>query len=459
MGIGGLGRGKEDDAAFPLLDAGGPDRGTPRRPPLPRPSASGTTWALPTETLSSSPRRFSDRYSFRERSENAEIATELSLLPWRAFQPDGVILFSDILTLLPALGVEFEVLPGAGPVIADPVASWEDLRRLRPLDDPAAALPFVGATLAALRAELGPRAAVLGFAPTPWTLAGYVVEGRADRRARQAKTMMLREPRLLTALLDALADAIAAHLEYQVRGRWVCGAGARRKRACRRMQRPCSLACALLLMQWLCRGFFLARVWPCGAPVPILPGPPPTLGPTHPPKRRPPRPHAPAQAASGAQVLQLFDSWAHHLTPAQHAAFGLRQTERVLRRLAASAPGVPVVLHTNGCAGKLASLARLPAAVLSVDWQTDLGDARRACAPRSAVLQGNVDPTVLFGREADIAAAVRDCLQAGGPRGHIMNLGHGVIDGTPEEAVAQFVRLTKQLSAGVQAGDGAPDWA
>ncbi len=66
-------------------------------------------------------RRYSDRLPFRERSENAEIATELSLQPWRAFRPDGVIMFSDILTPLPAMGIEFDVVPKRGPIIEVPI--------------------------------------------------------------------------------------------------------------------------------------------------------------------------------------------------------------------------------------------------------------------------------------------------------------------------------------------------
>ena len=66
-------------------------------------------------------RKYSDKIPFRERSETPEIALELSLQPWRAFKPDGVIMFSDILTPLPALGVEFDVVKGKGPVISSPL--------------------------------------------------------------------------------------------------------------------------------------------------------------------------------------------------------------------------------------------------------------------------------------------------------------------------------------------------
>jgi uroporphyrinogen-III decarboxylase len=65
--------------------------------------------------------RYSDKLPFRERSENADIATELSLQPWRAFRPDGVIMFSDILTPLPVLGIEFDIVKGRGPAIQTPI--------------------------------------------------------------------------------------------------------------------------------------------------------------------------------------------------------------------------------------------------------------------------------------------------------------------------------------------------
>lgn len=75
--------------------------------------------------------RYSDRIGFRERSETSEIAIELSLQPWRAFKPDGVIMFSDILTPLPALGIEFDVIKGKGPVIPVPIRSLDQVKALR----------------------------------------------------------------------------------------------------------------------------------------------------------------------------------------------------------------------------------------------------------------------------------------------------------------------------------------
>ena len=84
-----------------------------------------------------------DKYpSFRERSENPEIAIEISLQPFRAFAPDGVILFSDILTPLPGIGIPFDIIESRGPIIDPPTRSLEQIDKLTPLD-PEASLPFI----------------------------------------------------------------------------------------------------------------------------------------------------------------------------------------------------------------------------------------------------------------------------------------------------------------------------
>jgi uroporphyrinogen-III decarboxylase len=122
------------------------------------------------------------------RSETPEIAIELSLQPWRAFKTDGVVFFSDILTPLPALGIEFDVIKGKGPQISDPVRSMERVKSLRPLLDPASSLGFTGETLSALSKELaGSGATLIGFVGTPWTLAAYAMEGKSEKDCKETK--------------------------------------------------------------------------------------------------------------------------------------------------------------------------------------------------------------------------------------------------------------------------------
>ena len=99
--------------------------------------------------------------TFRQRSEIPDVAVEVSLQPYRNYGTDGCILFSDILTPLPGLGVEFDIDERVGPVVS-PMRTWDDVKKMHPID-PSAAAPFVGQALRTLREEVSPETAVLGF--------------------------------------------------------------------------------------------------------------------------------------------------------------------------------------------------------------------------------------------------------------------------------------------------------
>ncbi|MCS6814123.1 MAG: uroporphyrinogen decarboxylase, partial [Cyanobacteria bacterium] len=157
-----------------------------------------------------------DRYpSFRERSERVDLAVEISLQPWRAFQPDGVILFSDILTPLPGIGIPFDIVESRGPIIDPPIRSQTQIDQLHPLE-PAESLPFIREILQILRREVDDRATVLGFVGAPWTLAAYAVEGKSSKDYTVIKQMAFTEPTMLHQLLGKLADAIAIYTRYQI---------------------------------------------------------------------------------------------------------------------------------------------------------------------------------------------------------------------------------------------------
>ena len=157
-----------------------------------------------------------DRHpSFRERSENPDLSYEISMQPFQAFQPDGVILFSDILTPLPGMGIEFDIVESKGPQIGDPIRNLSQVEALRPLQ-PEESMPFVGEVLGRLRSSVGNQAAVLGFVGAPWTLAAYVVEGKSSKNYAVIKKMAFQEPELLHKLLDHFATSIATYLRYQI---------------------------------------------------------------------------------------------------------------------------------------------------------------------------------------------------------------------------------------------------
>jgi uroporphyrinogen decarboxylase len=146
------------------------------------------------------------------------------------------------------------------------------------------------------------------------------------------------------------------------------------------------------------------------------------------------------QISAGAAVVQLFDTWAGELTKEEYEEFELPATQIVLDSLKKTAgnDGVPKILFAKGSAHLLESLAKSGADVISVDWRTDLAEARRKFGSRVA-LQGNVDPAILLGAEVDIREAARAAVQKTGGLGHILNLGHGIFPTTPVAHAKAFV--------------------
>ncbi|MGB5917432.1 MAG: uroporphyrinogen decarboxylase family protein, partial [Phormidesmis sp.] len=157
--------------------------------------------------------------SFRDRSEIPEVAIEVSLQPWKAFKPDGVILFSDIVTPLPGMGVAMDVAEGKGPIIDSPIRSQAQIDALTTLN-PDESMPYIRKILGALREEVGNQSTVLGFVGAPWTLAAYIVEGKGSKTYSVIKNMAFSEPKMLHLLLSKIADNIAIYVRHHIE----CGA-------------------------------------------------------------------------------------------------------------------------------------------------------------------------------------------------------------------------------------------
>jgi uroporphyrinogen decarboxylase len=148
-----------------------------------------------------------------------------------------------------------------------------------------------------------------------------------------------------------------------------------------------------------------------------------------------------AQIRAGAQAVMVFDSWGGVLADGAFQTFSLAYTERVLRQLVREHDGqrVPAIVFTKGGGPWLESIAASGADVVGLDWTVDLAAARQRVGGRVA-LQGNLDPMVLFGGEAAVRAEARRVLDSHGPGpGHVFNLGHGINQHTPPEAVAALV--------------------
>jgi len=141
------------------------------------------------------------------------------------------------------------------------------------------------------------------------------------------------------------------------------------------------------------------------------------------------------QAAAGADAIQLFDSWAGLHDEPTYREFGLPYYRRIMEALADT--GVARMFFALGASHLMGAVAEIPCEVVSVDWRTDLGVARRLLPGRT--LQGNLDPAVLYASREAIAAEATRILEAGRGGAHIFNLGHGIWPDTPLDAVAQLV--------------------
>lgn len=303
------------------------------------------------------------KYDFMTMCKTPELAAEVSLQPYEILGVDAVIMFSDILVPVEAMGMKVDIVESKGPVLEDPIRAEAQVEKLI-VPDPVETMPFVMETIRILRKRLDHEAPLIGFAGAPFTLASYMVEGGGTRNYAEIKRMMYREPMTIHRLLDKLADTIILYIN--------------------------------------------------------------------------------AQIEAGAQVVQLFDTWAGELAAADYEEFALPYVRKVFERIHRGPSGltVPAILYVNGCSHILERMADSGANVLSVDWRIDLAEAMRRAGDKVA-LQGNLDPCELLGTPETIAESVKEILRKGGGLGHIVNLGHGILPMVPVENARAFIEAAK----------------
>jgi uroporphyrinogen decarboxylase len=288
-----------------------------------------------------------------ESCSDPDLITEITLQPVRRYGVDAAILFSDIVLPLKAVGVDLDISPGIGPVIASPVRTLADVAAIPDLTPEH--VPFITTAITSLVAELG-ATPLIGFAGAPFTVASYLVEGGPSKEHARTKAMMFGAPDVWAALMDKIAGISAAYLEVQVR--------------------------------------------------------------------------------AGASAVQLFDSWAGALTPQDYRTSVMPHSARVLA--AAGELGVPRIHFGVGTGSLLGLMGEAGADVVGVDWRTPLTDAIALVGDRA--VQGNLDPTLVFAPADVMTARAAEVIEAGRTaRGHIFNLGHGVLPSTDPD---QLARLT-----------------
>jgi len=160
-------------------------------------------------------RALRERHSFWDVASTPELCAEVTLQPVRRHGVDAAVMFADIMTPVIGMGLDVDLVEGVGPVVEKPVRTLRDVERLRVPEADDEFAPVLEA-IRIVRAELDAGQAVVGFCGGPFTVAGYLVEGRPSRDFATVKAMMYREPALWRALLDKLADCFAAYVTAQV---------------------------------------------------------------------------------------------------------------------------------------------------------------------------------------------------------------------------------------------------
>jgi len=285
---------------------------------------------------------------------DADLVTEITLQPVRRYGVDAAIFFSDIVLPLKAVGVDLDIKPGVGPVVASPVRTLADVEAIPDLDP--SHVPFISQAVRQLVAELG-ATPLIGFAGAPFTVASYLVEGGPSKEHARTKAMMFGAPDVWDALMRKIASISSAYLRVQVE--------------------------------------------------------------------------------AGASAVQLFDSWAGALTPDDYAAHVMPYSARVLAD--AGELGVPRIHFGVGTTNLLTLMGEAGADVVGVDWRTPLASAIPLVGDRA--VQGNLDPTLVFAPTDVMLERAAQVIEAGrAAKGHIFNLGHGVIPSTDPD---QLARLTE----------------
>ena len=295
---------------------------------------------------------------FKELVKNPELCCEVTLQPVDILNVDAAIIFSDILVVPEAMGLDYEMIEQKGPWFEKTIRSEKEFQELSKKVDIEDKLSYVLDAISLTKKELNDRVPLIGFAGAPWTIFCYMVEGKGSKTFSESRKMLYANPELAHKLLEQITLVTIDYLKAQIQ--------------------------------------------------------------------------------RGADLVQVFDSWAGILSRQQYAEFCIPYLEKISN----SITEVPITIFSKGAISSLPDLAKLNCNTLGLDWNMEISDVRELVG-ESKTLQGNLDPCVLYADHKNIELETKKMLNSFKSLRHIVNLGHGIYPDTDFEKVKTFINTIK----------------
>ncbi len=295
---------------------------------------------------------------FKTLVKTPELAAEVTIQPVDILGVDAAIIFSDILVIPEAMGLNYEMEERRGPIFPRTISSTNDLKSLHVAEE--GELQYVHEAIRLTKQALNGRVPLIGFAGAPWTIFSYMIEGSGSKTFSAARKVLYTAPELAHQLLDMITRSTINYLNGQVK--------------------------------------------------------------------------------AGADIVQIFDSWAGILGPEQYKEFGLPYISRICD----SITGVPKIVFSKGAFSARREMNSISCDVVGLDWNMDIAESRNLIPDKT--LQGNLDPCALYGSFDDVKKETRKMLNAFKGSSHIANLGHGLYPDTEVDKVRCFIDTVKEVS-------------
>ncbi|TAG55905.1 MAG: uroporphyrinogen decarboxylase [Cytophagales bacterium] len=296
---------------------------------------------------------------FKTYIKTPEAVVEATLQPIKALGVDAAIIFSDILVIPEAMGLNYEMVEKKGPYFPKKIETLADIEKLK-IANPEETLSYVTKAISLTKNEINYEIPLIGFAGAPWTIFAYMTEGSGSKTFSNARKWLYCNPEYSHILLDKITQSTILYLKAQIK--------------------------------------------------------------------------------AGADMVQIFDSWAGILPPQQYFEFSLKY----ITQICDSITEVPITVFAKDAYFARAEMAKLNCQVVGLDWCMDIAESRKLIPNKT--LQGNFDPCNLYASKEIIKKEAEKMLNSFGSNRYIANLGHGLYPDIDADKVKYFIEVVQNFN-------------